>query len=185
MVSASTDQGHRGRQFDQDYHDHHHGFSDKLLGLDGKRPRTIADNNNNNNKKKSQQEDQQMVMMVYRRRAQPQQQQQQQQQQHITSVDHPTQVTQQGVITHKFCVDCKTTQTPLWRNGPSGGKSLCNACGIRYRKQRRKAEMEMKKNNRGCVKVVGEKRGVLESGQRFEEAEETEAALLLLALSWS
>ncbi|XP_058213975.1 GATA transcription factor 16-like isoform X2 [Rhododendron vialii] len=36
----------------------------------------------------------------------------------------------------KFCCDCKTTKTPLWRAGPSGPKSLCNACGIRYRKKR-------------------------------------------------
>ncbi|KAB1996091.1 hypothetical protein ERO13_D13G180900v2 [Gossypium hirsutum] len=37
----------------------------------------------------------------------------------------------------KFCTDCKTTKTPLWRGGPSGPKSLCNACGIKYRKRRR------------------------------------------------
>ncbi|PIN04240.1 hypothetical protein CDL12_23226 [Handroanthus impetiginosus] len=36
----------------------------------------------------------------------------------------------------KSCSDCKTTKTPLWRSGPSGPKSLCNACGIRYRKKR-------------------------------------------------
>ncbi|PIA61190.1 hypothetical protein AQUCO_00300608v1 [Aquilegia coerulea] len=37
----------------------------------------------------------------------------------------------------KCCVDCKTTKTPLWRGGPAGPKSLCNACGIKHRKQRR------------------------------------------------
>ncbi|OAY42373.1 GATA transcription factor 15 isoform X1 [Manihot esculenta] len=37
----------------------------------------------------------------------------------------------------KSCTDCKTTKTPLWRGGPAGPKSLCNACGIRYRKKRR------------------------------------------------
>ncbi|KAI3752565.1 hypothetical protein L2E82_24599 [Cichorium intybus] len=36
----------------------------------------------------------------------------------------------------KLCVDCKTSKTPLWRSGPAGPKSLCNACGIRYRKKR-------------------------------------------------
>ncbi|CAI9103485.1 OLC1v1001976C1 [Oldenlandia corymbosa var. corymbosa] len=36
----------------------------------------------------------------------------------------------------KFCADCRTTKTPLWRGGPSGPKSLCNACGIRHRKRR-------------------------------------------------
>ncbi|PKA52738.1 GATA transcription factor 16 [Apostasia shenzhenica] len=37
----------------------------------------------------------------------------------------------------KCCADCRTTKTPLWRGGPSGPKTLCNACGIRYRKKRR------------------------------------------------
>lgn len=36
----------------------------------------------------------------------------------------------------KSCSDCKTTKTPLWRSGPSGPKSLCNACGIKYRKKK-------------------------------------------------
>lgn len=39
----------------------------------------------------------------------------------------------------KACTDCNTTKTPLWRGGPTGPKSLCNACGIRYRKRRRQA----------------------------------------------
>ncbi|KAI3880821.1 hypothetical protein MKX03_034722 [Papaver bracteatum] len=39
--------------------------------------------------------------------------------------------------TIKSCVDCKTSKTPLWRGGPAGPKSLCNACGIRQRKKRR------------------------------------------------
>ncbi|WOL19547.1 GATA transcription factor 4-like [Canna indica] len=37
-------------------------------------------------------------------------------------------------ITRK-CSACGETRTPLWRNGPNGPKSLCNACGIRYRKE--------------------------------------------------
>ncbi|XP_050220564.1 GATA transcription factor 21 [Mercurialis annua] len=37
----------------------------------------------------------------------------------------------------RVCTDCNTTKTPLWRSGPGGPKSLCNACGIRQRKARR------------------------------------------------
>ncbi|PUZ60206.1 hypothetical protein GQ55_4G105600 [Panicum hallii var. hallii] len=40
-----------------------------------------------------------------------------------------------GII--RVCSDCNTTKTPLWRSGPCGPKSLCNACGIRQRKARR------------------------------------------------
>ncbi|XP_072979547.1 putative GATA transcription factor 22 [Typha angustifolia] len=42
-----------------------------------------------------------------------------------------------GII--RVCSDCNTTKTPLWRSGPHGPKSLCNACGIRQRKARRAA----------------------------------------------
>lgn len=32
------------------------------------------------------------------------------------------------------CVHCGSTETPLWRAGPDGPKTLCNACGVRYKK---------------------------------------------------
>ncbi|KAK9838693.1 hypothetical protein WJX74_001502 [Apatococcus lobatus] len=31
----------------------------------------------------------------------------------------------------RMCQGCGTTSTPLWRNGPAGPKTLCNACGTR------------------------------------------------------
>ncbi|KAL5071674.1 hypothetical protein RYX36_022561 [Vicia faba] len=43
----------------------------------------------------------------------------------------------QGSPTARVCVECQATSTPLWRSGPKGPKSLCNACGIRQRKARR------------------------------------------------
>ncbi|XP_041989784.1 uncharacterized protein LOC121741156 [Salvia splendens] len=33
----------------------------------------------------------------------------------------------------KKCSHCQSTKTPLWREGPLGPKTLCNACGVRYR----------------------------------------------------
>ncbi|GLJ22341.1 hypothetical protein SUGI_0420580 [Cryptomeria japonica] len=41
------------------------------------------------------------------------------------------------------CSACHTTTTPLWRNGPKGAKSLCNACGIRYKKEERRVASAM------------------------------------------
>ncbi|XP_008797761.3 putative GATA transcription factor 22 [Phoenix dactylifera] len=41
--------------------------------------------------------------------------------------------------TIRVCSNCSTTKTPLWRSGPQGPKSLCNACGIRQRKARQAA----------------------------------------------
>ncbi|MCO5563927.1 hypothetical protein L7F22_017579 [Adiantum nelumboides] len=37
----------------------------------------------------------------------------------------------------RTCTLCGTTRTPLWRSGPEGPKSLCNACGIRVKKTKR------------------------------------------------
>jgi hypothetical protein len=31
------------------------------------------------------------------------------------------------------CTHCATYQTPQWRQGPEGPKTLCNACGVRYK----------------------------------------------------
>ncbi|KAJ4965002.1 hypothetical protein NE237_016851 [Protea cynaroides] len=62
-----------------------------------------------------------------------------------TSASHTS---SQGSILNNFngdpllarrCANCDTTSTPLWRNGPRGPKSLCNACGIRYKKEERRA----------------------------------------------
>ncbi|KAJ0469857.1 putative transcription factor C2C2-GATA family [Helianthus annuus] len=36
----------------------------------------------------------------------------------------------------KKCAHCEITKTPQWREGPMGPKTLCNACGVRYRSGR-------------------------------------------------
>ncbi|KAG9459514.1 hypothetical protein H6P81_004022 [Aristolochia fimbriata] len=102
----------------------------------------------------------------------------------------------------KTCADCNTTKTPLWRGGPAGPKSLCNACGIRYRKRRRallglntgvekeKEKKGRKKNKLGVsyklrLLALGSdvllQRSLLRKHRKL--AEEEEAAVLLMALS--
>ncbi|KAI4385741.1 hypothetical protein MLD38_003735 [Melastoma candidum] len=34
------------------------------------------------------------------------------------------------------CLHCHITKTPQWRAGPLGPKTLCNACGVRYKSGR-------------------------------------------------
>ncbi|BCR82912.1 GATA transcription factor LreB [Aspergillus chevalieri] len=35
------------------------------------------------------------------------------------------------------CSDCGTSDSPEWRKGPKGPKTLCNACGLRWAKKKR------------------------------------------------
>ncbi|CAG7883662.1 unnamed protein product [Brassica rapa] len=57
-----------------------------------------------------------------------------------------------GGDTKKTCVDCGTSKTPLWRGGPAGPKSLCNACGIKSRKKRQAAHGIKHEDNNNKIK---------------------------------
>ncbi|KAF3490428.1 hypothetical protein F2Q69_00056761 [Brassica cretica] len=57
-----------------------------------------------------------------------------------------------GGDTKKTCVDCGTNKTPLWRGGPAGPKSLCNACGIKSRKKRQAAHGIKHEDNNNKIK---------------------------------
>ncbi|KAF8080469.1 hypothetical protein N665_0940s0005 [Sinapis alba] len=103
----------------------------------------------------------------------------------------------------KTCADCGTSKTPLWRGGPAGPKSLCNACGIRNRKRRRgvedKKQQPKKSNPGGDLKRnprFGEslKQRIMDLGMKMKRStvekqlrklgEEEQAAVLLMALSY-
>lgn len=40
------------------------------------------------------------------------------------------------------CQACQATATPEWRKGPTGPRTLCNACGLLYAKMCRKREQD-------------------------------------------
>ncbi|KAL3652909.1 hypothetical protein CASFOL_002590 [Castilleja foliolosa] len=102
----------------------------------------------------------------------------------------------------KSCSDCSTTKTPLWRGGPAGPKSLCNACGIKFHKKRRQLlglapekNAKKKKKRSSVVNRSNEIRDILklvllngdvlrQSGKLMGELREEErAAIVLMALS--
>ncbi|KAI3718400.1 hypothetical protein L6452_19269 [Arctium lappa] len=39
-------------------------------------------------------------------------------------------------VTQRRCTHCQVQKTPQWRTGPSGPKTLCNACGVRFKSGR-------------------------------------------------
>ncbi|XVF28247.1 hypothetical protein REPUB_Repub15cG0013100 [Reevesia pubescens] len=122
----------------------------------------------------------------------------------------PKETQNQSNETKKTCADCGTSKTPLWRGGPAGPKSLCNACGIRSRKKRRAIlglnKGEDKKSKKGnsngsssnATKSLKDnlKQRLLSLGrevlmqrstvekQRRKLGEEEQAAVLLMALSY-
>ncbi|KMT05855.1 hypothetical protein BVRB_7g165180 isoform A [Beta vulgaris subsp. vulgaris] len=111
----------------------------------------------------------------------------------------------------KRCTDCQTTTTPLWRGGPAGPKTLCNACGIKYHKKRRallgldkgkvdkhnnkKKMMNNKSSSSGSssngslgiplkIKVMAS--GIRQTSENLRDklGEVEQAAMLLMALSY-
>ncbi|KAF1825407.1 uncharacterized protein K489DRAFT_377956 [Dissoconium aciculare CBS 342.82] len=45
------------------------------------------------------------------------------------------------------CSDCGTLDSPEWRKGPKGPKTLCNACGLRWAKKEKKRSGDDVKSN--------------------------------------
>jgi hypothetical protein len=63
--------------------------------------------------------------------------QQQQQQQTPPSTQEEQLITPMRIKKHlkrarKICSNCGTTKTPVWRKGPLGTGTLCNACGLKF-----------------------------------------------------
>eukprot|EP01090_Pellita_catalonica_P018340 TRINITY_DN5887_c0_g1_i3.p1 TRINITY_DN5887_c0_g1~~TRINITY_DN5887_c0_g1_i3.p1 ORF type:complete len:190 (-),score=0.44 TRINITY_DN5887_c0_g1_i3:42-611(-) len=45
---------------------------------------------------------------------------------------------------NRSCQHCNTNETPEWRRGPAGPKTLCNACGLQYAKRLKQARLRGK-----------------------------------------
>ena len=47
------------------------------------------------------------------------------------------------------CHSCNRAETPEWRRGPDGARTLCNACGLHYAKLTRKQQGANKTSTAG------------------------------------
>ncbi|CAI7889411.1 unnamed protein product, partial [Closterium sp. NIES-54] len=93
-----------------------------------------------------------------------------------------------GVV--RRCLHCSVTKTPQWRAGPYGPKTLCNACGVRYKSGRLCAEYRpanspeyvAEKHSNSHRRIVEMRRSVIATWQQLrrvgdggeEEGEEGE-----------
>ena len=53
-----------------------------------------------------------------------------------------TQLQSQRAAPPGRCHSCNRIDTPEWRRGPDGARTLCNACGLHYAKLERKRQLE-------------------------------------------
>nr|POE80043.1 cutinase gene palindrome-binding protein [Quercus suber] len=57
------------------------------------------------------------------------------------------------------CADCGTLDSPEWRKGPKGPKTLCNACGLRWAKKEKKRGDDGKPDSPSGMALSGETAG--------------------------
>jgi len=71
---------------------------------------------------------------------------------------HPTKANKLGIAKpvkkrrnteHLYCRHCGTTETPEWRRGPDGRKSLCNACGLYFSKMVKRETLVVPDHHQG------------------------------------
>lgn len=48
-----------------------------------------------------------------------------------------------------YCHHCGANETPEWRRGPDGARTLCNACGLYHSKMKRKNKLEQERQKLG------------------------------------
>lgn len=62
---------------------------------------------------------------------------------------------------HQECLGCQAKETPEWRKGPMGPRTLCNACGLLYAKltkrKQQEAEAAAKASGRTAEEIVRER----------------------------
>ncbi|BGP42610.1 hypothetical protein JCM10449v2_006622 [Rhodotorula kratochvilovae] len=77
----------------------------------------------------------------------------------------------------KACESCGTVNSPEWRKGPTGAKSLCNACGLRYARSvaRQKKQAELAANG-GVAPKKGKKKGAAAAAAAQKAAAEAAGA---------
>ncbi|KAN0061479.1 hypothetical protein ACQY0O_006326 [Thecaphora frezii] len=71
---------------------------------------------------------------------------------------------------HQECLGCQAKETPEWRKGPMGPRTLCNACGLLYAKLTRRKQHEAEAAARASGKNPDEVKQELEESPSDKQA---------------
>ncbi|KAL6070231.1 putative blue-light photoreceptor PCMADA1 [Balamuthia mandrillaris] len=58
-----------------------------------------------------------------------------------------------GGLSPRICLNCGTSETPEWRRGPQGRRTLCNRCGLRYAKAKKRTERQITRQ-KGSIQAI-------------------------------
>lgn len=70
---------------------------------------------------------------------------------------------------NRQCLNCFCTSTPMWRRGPDGVASLCNACGVKFKAGKLQMSPEQVEINKRKIQGIQEKENqeILQSQETF------------------
>lgn len=71
---------------------------------------------------------------------------------------------------NRQCLNCFCTSTPMWRRGPDGVASLCNACGVKFKAGKLQMSPEQVEINKRKIQGIQEKE---KENQEFLQSQET------------
>ncbi|KAI1319145.1 hypothetical protein EDD11_004788 [Mortierella claussenii] len=67
------------------------------------------------------------------------------------------------------CLSCDSSDTPEWRRGPDGARTLCNACGLHYAKLLKRQNEQNQQQHRLSAGPPSVKKGLVPSNARMEQ----------------
>ena len=65
------------------------------------------------------------------------------------------------------CLNCFCTSTPMWRRGPDGTASLCNACGVRFKAGKLQMDNELVEDN---LRKINQHRSLIQQQQQQNQS---------------
>ena len=92
--------------------------------------------------------------------------------------DHPSSKSSSNIGTRQ-CLNCFCTSTPMWRRGPDGVASLCNACGVKFKAGKLQMSPELVEMNKRRIQETKEKEKEIQQNIETRENHQNQETFLL------